>query len=99
MENNPIRPSGNEVAVYIRVHPGSSRKRIEGNIAGRIQVYVNAPPEAGRANSEALKVLADALGIRPSALKLARGEKSRQKTVLVSGLPVEMVKLRLKADT
>jgi uncharacterized protein (TIGR00251 family) len=97
MSNIPIKPCKDGLAVDIRVHPGSSKKGVEYSGEGRIQVYVNAPPQAGRANKEALNVFAKAIGVKRAAVALVRGEKSRDKTLLISGLDLETLKARLEA--
>jgi uncharacterized protein len=97
MVNNPIKPCKDGLAVDIRVHPGSSKKGVEFSGEGRIQVYVNAPPQEGRANKEVLNVFAKAVGLKRAAVGLERGEKSRDKTLLISGLDLETLKARLQA--
>ncbi len=53
--------------------------------ASRLRVAVAAPPEDGRANAAILRVLADALGVKPAACRLAQGQTARDKLVLVEG--------------
>jgi len=73
----------------VRVQPGASKVGITGTWNGLLRVSVHSPPSDGRANAELLRVLADALGLRPSALELVRGERARQKTVLLPLAPAE----------
>lgn len=53
---------------------------------GELSVRVTAPPEDGKANAAVCKVLAKALGVPKSAVRVTRGETSRHKTVEVEGV-------------
>lgn len=70
----------------VRVSPRASKAAITGEENGRLKVRLKAPPLEGRANRELLSVLAAALGLRKSRLQLVAGEKSRDKTVLLTGI-------------
>lgn len=70
----------------VRVSPRASKAAITGEENGRLKVRLKAPPLDGRANRELLSVLAAALGLRKSRLQLVAGEKSRDKTVLLTGI-------------
>jgi uncharacterized protein YggU (UPF0235/DUF167 family) len=67
----------------LRVTPGSRTEGIElGD--GVLQVKVRAKPQEGAANEAVLELLADALGVAISRLRLLRGATSRNKLVQVS---------------
>jgi uncharacterized protein YggU (UPF0235/DUF167 family) len=51
-----------------------------------IAVRVTAAPADGKANAAVIKVLADALGTRPSGLSLVSGHTGRDKRVQVDSL-------------
>jgi uncharacterized protein YggU (UPF0235/DUF167 family) len=51
-----------------------------------VLISVAAPPLEGRATEEALRALAKALALPPSAVVLHGGARSRQKVFLVLGL-------------
>jgi uncharacterized protein YggU (UPF0235/DUF167 family) len=72
-----------EGRLALRVTPGA---RVEGIAieGGGLIVKVRAKPQDGAANAAALALLADALGIATSRLRLLRGATSREKLV---GLP------------
>lgn len=64
----------------VRVTPGARTEVIEiGD--GRVQVKVRAKPQDGAANEAVLAVLARALGVATSRLRLLRGATSREKCV------------------
>ena len=71
--------------IAIRVKPGASRTAVGGTYAGpygpALIVTVGARPVDGRATEAALRALAGALQVRPSALRLKAGPASRDKLV------------------
>ncbi len=68
----------------VKVHPRSSRPRVEPQPDGSYRVYVSSAPEKGKANSQALKALADHLGLKRSEIELIAGGTSRNKVFRVS---------------
>jgi len=58
-------------------------------------VRVAAPAVDGKANRELMRFLAERLGIRPAAVRLIRGERSRMKVVVIAGLDADAVRSRL----
>jgi uncharacterized protein len=64
-----------------------------------VLISVAGPPLEGRATEEALRALAKALGLPPSAVVLHGGARSRQKVFLVMGLGPEETSRRLGPAT
>lgn len=64
--------------IAVRVTPGASRDRIAEE-DGVLRVHVTAAPEAGKANAAVQKILARALGVPKSRLRLIRGQTARDK--------------------
>jgi len=95
MHEQVIREYNSGSIMEIRVNPASSRRGMEGMRDERIVISVHSPPEKGKANKEALKVLAKALGVPPSSLELLKGRASRNKTVIVHGLTPSEILARL----
>lgn len=71
-----LAQTGSHVAV--RVTPKASRNeiRVEGEL---IRIYVTTVPEDGKANATVQKLLAKALGVAKSRLRLIRGATARDK--------------------
>ena len=80
----------------MRVSPGSSRSLIRGLHGDALKVFVQAPPDKGKANKEVLKLLGTALGVKPSSLSVLVGATSRDKVILVPGVDAETVQAKLK---
>jgi uncharacterized protein len=71
--------------VTIRVRPGSARQQVGGSQDGALVVRVSAPAADGRATAAALTAVAAAFGVRPRAVRLVTGARSRTKVVEVDG--------------
>ena len=82
-------------AFRIKVVPGASRDRIMGELDGALKVGVSAPPEKGRANKAVVGLLARALGLRPSLLRIASGTTTAYKTCTVNTLSREQLQVLL----
>jgi uncharacterized protein YggU (UPF0235/DUF167 family) len=61
------------------------------------KVRVAAPPESGRANDEALALVADALAVPRARVALVAGRASRDKVVEVAGIGERELDRRLSA--
>ncbi len=82
--------------VRLRVTAGASRDAIAGWQGDVLRLRVAAPPERGKANEAALRLLATALGLERRRLRLVRGATSREKLVQVEGVEEEDLKARLR---
>jgi len=79
----------------LRVSPGASRDAIVGPHGGALKVTVGAAPERGKANEAVAALLAAALAIPPSRIRVSAGHASRSKTLIVAGLSADQVRERL----
>ena len=74
----------------VRVTPRASRDQVAGfDAEGRLRVRLTAPPVEGAANDALIKLLAKALGVSRSRVKVAHGAASRNKLVEVLGVSDE----------
>lgn len=80
----------------IRVMPRASRNGLDGVREGRLVVRVTAPPVDRSANEAALELLAKALGLPRSALRISAGQTHRNKTLEIAAA-IDRVRERLKA--
>ena len=59
------------------------------------KLRVTAPPERGRANDAALRLVAERLGVDTAAVRLVAGHGSRDKVVEVTGIAPAEAERRL----
>lgn len=83
--------------VRLRVSPRAARTELVGRHGEAWKLRVAAPPEAGRANEQALEVLASAVGLPRTSVRLVAGASARDKVVEVTGLGEDEVERRLLA--
>lgn len=78
---------GEVLHVRVTTKAASNRVTIEELSNGEklIRVYVTAVAEDGKANKEVIKILAKALGIPPTSLRIVRGLTSRNKIITIDG--------------
>lgn len=75
------------VRFEVHVKPRSSRSRLEGvRPDGALAVALKAPPVDGAANAELIAVLARALGVGKSAVRVVSGSTGRRKLIEVAGI-------------
>jgi uncharacterized protein YggU (UPF0235/DUF167 family) len=85
-----------EATITVRVTPRSGRSAVTIGPSG-VLVRVRAAPEGGRATAEAGMVLAAALGVPKTAVRLRSGARSRVKVFAVAGLVQGEPERRLRA--
>ncbi|MDD5199629.1 MAG: DUF167 domain-containing protein [Terrimicrobiaceae bacterium] len=81
----------------IRVLPRAKRTTVERMADGGWKVRLRARAVEGQANAALLEQLAEWLEVSKSAVRLMRGQTSRQKVVAVSGLDAGEAVRRLDA--
>ena len=93
--NLPATGKVDGVILHVRLTPKSSAARIAGveDHGGKLvlKAYVTTPPEDGKANAALLALVAGWLGVPKSAVALTSGQKSRLKSVSVSGEPDKLL--------
>ena len=77
---------GADWRLELHVQPGAKITAAVGEHGGRLKLKIAAPPVDNKANAQLLTWLAAQLGVPKSAVRLVRGETSRQKTVAVRGV-------------
>jgi uncharacterized protein (TIGR00251 family) len=86
-----VAPDGASVRVPLKVVPRASRARVVGVLGDRWKVAVASPPEAGKANDEVRRLLAEVLGVPASSVSVVEGLASPRKTARVAGLDAAAV--------
>jgi hypothetical protein len=83
------------VEVSIKVVPGASRNAIVGVLGNELKIAVCAPPEGGKANAAVQQTLADAMGIKSSAVSITHGASQPRKRAQLAGVTPEEARKRL----
>ena len=91
---------GKNGACLVAVHaqPGAKKSAVKGEHGDRLNIALNAPPVDGKANAALCGFLAERLGISKSSVRLAAGEKSREKRLEVVGVSVDALLAALKTE-
>jgi|ETNmetMinimDraft_2_1059921.scaffolds.fasta_scaffold888647_1 uncharacterized protein (TIGR00251 family) len=68
--------------ITIKVIPNANKNQIsvENN---KLKVRVTAPAVNNKANKAAIKLLAEFFKVKKSSIKIIRGEKSREKVIMI----------------
>lgn len=78
-----LRESGGRVLFAVRVIPRAARDAVGGERDEALVIRVTAAPAEGAANAAVTRVLARALDVAPSEVRIEHGASSRAKTVSV----------------
>ncbi|MDP6673896.1 MAG: DUF167 domain-containing protein [Gammaproteobacteria bacterium] len=76
--------SDGSLIIDIRVQTRSSRLAADSVENGRLKLHLTAPPVDGKANQQAIKLLAKSFGVAPSHVELIRGKTSRDKSFRIT---------------
>jgi uncharacterized protein YggU (UPF0235/DUF167 family) len=92
-----LTPRENGTVLAVKAQPNARANGILGERAGALRIGVTVAPEKGKANLAIAKVLAEAIGCRPSGLVPLSGETARDKRFLVLDVDAETLRNRLEA--
>ena len=70
--------------ITARIHPGSSKRKVETRDGGT-HIYTTAKPVEGQANRDAVKILSEYLHVPKRDVRLVKGLKSKQKIFEIHG--------------
>jgi uncharacterized protein (TIGR00251 family) len=80
----------------VRVIPRANRNQVYAILEdGTFKIRINAPPSNGKANKALIKYLSDVLDISRSNIRIASGEKAREKKIEIIGYKIEQIKTEL----
>jgi uncharacterized protein YggU (UPF0235/DUF167 family) len=82
--------------ISITVSPGASSSELLGRHGDGWRARVSAAPERGRANDALCKLLAAALSVPPSSVRVVAGRGARAKVVEIDGLELAEIERRLE---
>jgi uncharacterized protein (TIGR00251 family) len=92
MHKDAVWETGDGVFLRVLVKPKSTQKKLISDVTeDMVVVNLKSPAREGKANTELLKRMSKALGISTGNIRLIAGHKSREKTLLISGLELKVV--------
>ncbi|MEQ1663128.1 MAG: DUF167 domain-containing protein [Thiobacillus sp.] len=89
-------PTGGGWLLDLHVQPGARITETAGEHGGRLKLKIAAPPVDNKANVQILSWLSKQLGLPRSAVTLVRGESARLKTVLLTGMDDDQLRMQLE---
>ncbi len=79
----------------IRLQPRAVHDEVVGERNGRVVIRVMAPAVDGRANTALVALIADRAGAPKGAVRIVRGEASRDKLIRVEGMSEAALRVAL----
>ncbi|MDO9575211.1 MAG: DUF167 domain-containing protein [bacterium] len=67
--------------ITVKVIPRAKKRDIRKQPDGSYKIKVLSPPIDGRANKEAIDIIAREFGVKLSRVRIISGEKAREKTI------------------
>ena len=89
-------PAAREAVLTVRAHPRAAREAVGPVVAGVLEVRVTRPATDGQANAAVRRLVAGALGVAPSRLRLVSGERARTKRFVLEGVDAAQLAARLE---
>jgi len=93
------RDPAHSTRIAVRVSAGAANSAIGGWQADCLGVRISTAPERGKANATLIALLAKALGLPKSSIRITRGEHSALKTIEVTGLSEQAIMRLLQPDS
>lgn len=91
-----VRQEGEAASFRAHLQPKASREAIVGEADGVLRLRVTAPPIDGRANEACLRLLAKALDLPVSRLRIAGGQHARIKTIRIADTSAGLLRTALR---
>jgi uncharacterized protein (TIGR00251 family) len=85
--------------INVTVSPGARRSDLVGRHGDGWRARIAAPPERGRANEALCKLLAEALAVPRSSVRVVAGQSARAKVVEIDGLERVEIERRLTGES
>lgn len=67
------------MSLYVKVHPNAGKDVLVSTAPGRYEAWIKAKPVEGRANEALAALIARALGVPASSVRLVKGHSGRHK--------------------
>lgn len=74
--------------LHLYIQPGAKRTEIVGMHGEALKIRLNAPPIEGQANEKLRQFMAQMFQVPVRQVVLKKGDKSRHKTIVITGSPI-----------
>jgi uncharacterized protein (TIGR00251 family) len=86
-----VQQTSDGVILKLYVQPKARKAQIVAMHGDRLKIAVTEPPDKGKANEAVTQLIASVVRTAASNVRLIRGQTSRQKDLVISGLEYETV--------
>lgn len=93
-----ISTTAKGIVFSILVVPRSSRNELVGVVDEALKLKIAAPPLEGKANAECVRFLSQLLHVQKAQVVITGGQKSREKTVCITGVKAEAIEALCPSD-
>lgn len=91
-----LRDADGGCKLEVKVKPAARQDTLIGPFAGRLRMTVTAAAERGRANEAVARVIAGALNVATSRVRVIAGFTAREKVLYIEGLSADEVRRRFE---
>lgn len=81
-----IKEHNGAITFNVKVLPSSSNTEILGTNEGVLKIKLIAPPDKGKANKELVQLFSDIFKVKKKAVIIIKGDKSRNKSIMIVGI-------------
>lgn len=92
-----LRETSEGVLVSVRAVPNAPKNQVVGVQGNTVKIRLKAPPVDGKANEVLVHFLSKTLRLPRNQVHLSGGTTSRNKSILITGLPAQELAVRLLA--
>jgi uncharacterized protein (TIGR00251 family) len=92
-----LRNQKGNLLLSVKLQPRASSSGIGEILGNELRIKVTAPPVDAAANEALLRLLADVLDLPRGKVEIVRGQTSRHKLVLLSGITASETAKKLKS--
>lgn len=90
-----IQNKSNGVTLTLTIQANAHKSEIVGLYNDTLKIKIKAPPVDGKANKEIISFLSEKLGITQKNIEILKGDKNKNKIVLLMGETLQSLTLKL----
>ncbi len=90
-----IQNKNNGVTLTLTIQANAHKSEIVGLYNDTLKIKIKAPPVDGKANKEIISFLSEKLGITQKNIEILKGDKNKNKIVLLMGESLQSLSIKL----